>query len=142
MKRSIHKIEWGLCPSQFSNFLFAWHPISPTFVWLLNCWKKKCSHARYPICPTTMMLIIPIIWLKRFFDIIPTHWSSKYFSIFYFILILCLYIKMKNKKKPLLSITGQSIPFKTSLRGKGEFSPYNEALHSCTKHLIKIIRKK
>ena len=49
------------------------------------------------------------------------------------------YKNEKLKKNPLLSVSGQSIPCKTSLRGQVQFSPYNycnEALHYCTKHFF------
>lgn len=49
-------------------------------------------------------------------NIIPIHWASKYFSMFGSILSLYLYIKMKNKKKPLASVIWQPIPCKTGLR--------------------------
>ena len=49
------------------------------------------------------MLNIPFVRLKSFYlptsrmvDIIPAYWSSKNFSIFYPILIFCLYLKMNN----------------------------------------------
>ena len=145
MKRPL-KLEWGLALCQISNLLLARHPIYPTSLWLLNCWTKKYSHFRYAICPATIMHTIPIVRLKKIFlplshmsDIIPTHGPSKCFSMCYSILILCLYIKMKNKKKPLLSVTGQSIPWKTHLRENVLFSHYNycnEVLESSTKHFL------
>ena len=67
---------------------------------LCDYWTAwKCSHVWYSIRPTTMMLDILIGRLKSFFlptslipTLYPTHWKSKYFSMFYSDLIIYLYI--------------------------------------------------
>ena len=64
---------------------------------------KNYSYFRYPIYQITMMINNSVVRLKSFYfstfcmsDIIPSHWSPKNFSIFYTILIFCLYLKTKN----------------------------------------------
>ena len=97
----------------------------------VELFDRKCSHVTNPICPTAMMRNIQVVGLKRFYfptshmsDMVPTHRASKNFSIFYSILILYLYLKMENNKKPLLSVTRQLIPCKTRLRGNFQLSQY------------------
>ena len=43
----------------------------------------------YSIC--SILNLLDILSLVHMHDIIPTHWSSKYFNIIYFMLILCIY---------------------------------------------------
>ena len=106
----------------------------PTFVWLLNCRTKKCVHVIYPICPTTMMLNIPI-WVSSDIPRVRHYTHSLGFQIFEHVSFysdsLLVYKNEKLKRKLLLKVTKQPIPCKTYLRGNFQFLHYKY----CNEHL-------
>ena len=55
-----NRVHVSCSPSHLLDITSLLHLSDITSLWLLNCWTKTCSHVRYPMCPTAMVINILI----------------------------------------------------------------------------------